>query len=153
MLACIAAFATLTLAALAVGGVVGRTWGMTKKQRASNLALEQAAEQTVQQLTYAVAGKPKDQWGEREPGLIEQMAKLNADFRAHVADDIRMMGESHARLSATETSASSAALALAQTAKETAEALAKQVDVRDNTADVLASLANRLDAIEHSKAS
>lgn len=149
----ISAIAAIMVACAVFGGGIGRKWGTTKKQRAAQQVIEQAAETTVQQLTWAVAGKPKDQWGEREPGIIEQMSKLRDDFRQHVADDLRVMGEFHTRLSVTETSASAAATALAQAAKDTADALAKRVDLRDTTADALARVMERLDAIEHAKAS
>ena len=149
----ITAFAALMATCLAIGGVVGRKWGTTKKQRVVQQAVEQAAENLVQQLTWSMTGKPADQWGPREPGLIEQMAKMREDQRAHATEDLKVAAAFHERLRTVEITSTAAAEALAKAATTTATALADRAGAHEITPDVLAAVLSRLDAIEHTKAS
>lgn len=136
----IADFAIAISTALAIGGVLGRKWGATKKQRNAQLLVEKASENTVQQLTYAITGKPADQWGPREPGLIEQMAKAREDQRAHVNEDLKVAAAFHERLRTVEITATAAAEALATAATTTAIALADKASGHDITPEQYAKL-------------
>jgi hypothetical protein len=141
----LAAFAVFGGFLLTVGAGIGRKWGSTKKQRAAQLLVEKAAETTVQQLTYAVTGKPADQWGPREPGLIEQMAKSREDLRSHAAEDLKVASAFHERLRAVEVTSTAAAEALALGVRTTASALADRAGSRDISPEQYAKLIALLD--------
>ena len=78
----------------AIGGiitasaVVGGGWAdMLVSVSRSTAILKEAEATLLQNLTWALTGKPADQWGPREPGLIEQMATLRAQFDAHIVQE------------------------------------------------------------------
>ena len=95
------AFGTLAGFLLAVGGGIGRKWGTTKKHRIAEQERAKKFQESeeradakrdllLQELTWAVAGKPPDQWNpEGIPGLSEQIAihkKQNLSFETSTAD-------------------------------------------------------------------
>ena len=77
----LSAIGGLIAASGALGGGVGRYIGNHYRGRQERI---HAQNDLLLNLTHAMTGKPADQWGPREPGLIEQMALLNAKFDAHV---------------------------------------------------------------------
>ena len=80
----LSAIGGIITASAVVGGGVGRHVG----RRITIHRDTKGAEATLlQNLTWALTGKPADQWGPREPGLIEQMATLRAQFDAHVVQE------------------------------------------------------------------
>jgi len=86
----LAIVAVLTLS-LVIGGYVGRRWDISKKRRNDSIKITGALDLTVQELTWAVGGKPADQWNhERSPGIIEQMTVLRSDHAAFVEKTTNM---------------------------------------------------------------
>ena len=106
----ISAIGGLITASGVIGGGIGRHVGNKFRGRQERI---HAQNDLLLNLTHAMTGKPADQWGPREPGLIEQMAVLNAKFDAHLAD---------------EKAKSAAAELVLQTAKTTAIKLAESAE-------------------------
>lgn len=79
-----AGIATVAAALVTVGTWVGHVMAVPRQERKRKRESEETEKETVKQLTWAVAGKPADQWGPREPGLIEQMTNLRKEFEGHV---------------------------------------------------------------------
>ena len=136
MIAAISANSLIAIAAvvgvcLTGGAAVGRRWGATRKHRDAANALQVAADSTIQQLTWAVVGKPADQWGPHEPGLIEQMAALRGDFHNHVTDDARLMSALITRLDAADKTAASTAADAAKAAIDAAALVAATLVAHD----------------------
>lgn len=131
-----------------VGAFVSRRIGATKRHRdaekrarAAESEARAIVDDALQQLTWAVGGKPADEYNaERTPGLIEQMKKLRGEFRVFVNENATVMKVLVERLEETEETRetkATAAAAILETATqaeqvrliETAQAAAKVLEV------------------------
>ena len=133
--------AVLTFCVVA-GGALGRRWSITKKQRAAEVKITTSLDTTVQELTWAVGGKPDDQWNhERSPGLIEQMGihrRENREFENTTGD---MFAKLLARAERSEDSITAAAATAAKAVLDTASQVAvdKNEAAAKASADILAT--------------
>lgn len=110
----VASYATSGFFLLAVGGAVGRQWGTSKKHKT-------AEDDALHQLTWAVGGKPADQWNhERVPGLIEQMTSLRTQFAGNNERNLEMFSQLLRRMEVTEASVAEAAAKAAKAVLDTA---------------------------------
>lgn len=80
--------ASVIMASGVIGAGITKLLSMTRKAKKMQMEIDAAVKDTVKNLTYAVAGKPADQWGPAEPGLIAQMAELTALTHAHLNSTI-----------------------------------------------------------------
>jgi hypothetical protein len=136
------AFVGVITLCLALGGLFGRTWGTTKKRREIAMKITNSLDSTVQELMWAIGGKPADQWNpERSPGLIEQMGTLRTDQRKFESAAGTMFEQLLKRAErfdeATATSAAIAAKAVLDTASKASESKGEAAAVA--AADVLAT--------------
>lgn len=160
-LAIIGGFIVTTIIAISRGWVTSKNHRLqaekTEKERRELKEKEEAAvDDTIQQLTWSMVGKPADAFNpQRSVGLIEQTAILNREFHTHqtenaialanvhtevvafTADNARVLEKLVERLERTEEKAATAAAAVLDTAS--AAALAKEAVTAEAAAKVIAT--------------